>query len=90
MSYFSEKLKEAIDSSGLSQGKIADTIGELRSNFNAFVNGKRALTDDKIQKMVSIPELKLDFMTLKSWQALDQYGPDVLKKAFQLLKEKGD
>lgn len=89
MSYFSEKLKTAISSSGLSQSQIAALIGESKSNFSAFVRGKRPLSDDKLRKMASISELGLNFHTLKVWDAVDKVSLEVLTIAVNLLREEG-
>jgi transcriptional regulator with XRE-family HTH domain len=85
MSFFSDSLKAAIESSGLSQGKIADEIGVLRSNFNAFVNGKRPLTEDKLEKLLAISQLKLSKKQIEAWQAMDEYSPEALIEAARLL-----
>jgi len=85
MGYFSSNLRKYIEQSGLSQGKVADKIGELRTNFNHAVNGKRPLTDDKLRKLAAISELGLTYEELRQWQALDAL--DKLCEKYPEIKE---
>lgn len=72
MSIFSDNLRARIEGCSLSQGKIADMIGELRPNFNQAVSGKRALTDVQLRKLSNIPELNLSYEELILWKMQDE------------------
>jgi transcriptional regulator with XRE-family HTH domain len=80
MSYFSDNLRDRIERSALSQGKIADAIGELRANFNQVVAGKRSLSEEKMQKLATLSEVDVTFEELKYWRYMDELA--VLKEKY--------
>lgn len=80
MGTLGDRLKEARIKAGISQEKLADLIGEQRTNYNRFENGARkSITPEKLEK--ASDALGIPLNQLKSWQALDDYDIEVLKLA---------
>lgn len=90
MSIFSENLRSIIKEKGLSSQNLALDLHIDPAVMSKVLNGKMNPPVKFIETLSQCKILGLDFETLKAWQAMDDYGPVVLKKAFQLLKEKGD
>lgn len=88
MNTFGQHLKVLRESKQLSQDELAKKIGYARENLNAIENDRRACPKHLYGLLAAALEVPIDL--LAAWKAMDDYGPDVLKKAFQLLKEKGD
>lgn len=56
----SQKLKAAIVEQGLTQEKLADTLGIARATFNNKLNGKTYFTEDELTKMKAALQLSND------------------------------
>lgn len=63
MGRFSDQLRQAIDRSKMSRYAICKTIGLDQATFSKFMNGRRGLSIEVIEKLVDL--LKLDLRERK-------------------------
>ena len=94
--YFGEQLLAHIKGLGLTPYQIALKNPIDYGLLNRVLNGKRGPSDELLQKLAAIPELKISYETLKAWKLIDEHGGedgiveylsqmpvDILMKAFK-------
>lgn len=76
---FGEKFKAWRTSKGVSSVKIERETGISASNLISIEKGRRSVSDTVLMKLASIPDLEIDYETLKGWQLEAKYGENPLE-----------
>lgn len=82
MNTFGEKLRTWRDAKDVSGWMIEKVTGIHRTSISNIEHGRRPASEDVIKKLASMPEMDITYEELKAWQAIDQYGPEILARAF--------
>lgn len=87
MNQFGKRLSEHLGSIGMTKYRLAKLSGVPESSVINIANGKRAATDDVLMKFGQVADLKVGFETLKSWRLLDDYSPQMILQAYEILAQ---
>ena len=85
--FFGKKLRAAREKAkkihpSYTQEYFGDLLGMGRENYNRLEAGVRSVpVDETLQKIADIPDIYVTFKQLKGWQAIDEYGEEVIFEA---------
>lgn len=89
MSAFGDNLRKVREAAGLTQEQLAEMLGMLRTNY-VKLETKGKAGRKLMERIASIKELKVDYNTLKAWQAMGSLEPEVIAKIIEFTdKERG-
>lgn len=86
MKTFGERFKEWRTSKNVSGWKIEKKVGFSRSNLSNMESGRYVPADDVLRQIATVPELEIDFLTLKSWKILEDYTAEEIERASEQAK----
>ena len=86
MSTFGKRLHQRRTEVRISGWYIEKLTGYSRHSISNIEKGRLRPSDEAIEKLASVPELGVDIQTLKSWRAIDDYGPEAISEAVAALE----
>jgi transcriptional regulator with XRE-family HTH domain len=86
---FGKRFRQWRETRKVSGWAIEKAIGLSRSNISSMEAGRYIPSDEVLQDIASIPELKLPFVRLRAWKALDDYTLEELEAALMEGKKMG-
>ena len=72
---------------GLKKHRILLEAGIDPAQYRAYKRAGRALSDDMLDRLGKSEYVHVSIERLKAWKAIDEFGPDVLLEALQVLQE---
>jgi transcriptional regulator with XRE-family HTH domain len=87
---FGKRFRAYRESKNVSGWAIEKHLGieNFRMVVSNIETGRRKPTDDILKKLAQVPALEIDFDTLKSWVAQEQYTQEQILKAAEEIKRR--
>lgn len=83
---FAQKFTELLEKKGVTLYRLDEDTPLRSSNMSKVARGIKRPTDDILKILASYEPLGIGIDTLKGWRALDEYGIDAVKAAYEEAK----